>query len=296
VAASAAALYSSSWVGIDGLNDDWLIQTGTDQDSNSSGVGYDAWFEIITPSDEAPSEDLDATVAPGDAMTANLQEVSSGTWQIYLADATQNWYFQQDFSYGGPSTSAEWIEEAPTVNGQQSSPAHWSTAHFASTAVYDGSSWYSTNMNSDDAIDMVNSGGNVIAAPGAISAGGTSGQSFSDVWGTPAAPSPVTTTTTPPRPAISPPSNPTRVAAKAEVHAINVTWIAPTHTGGRAIGYYIVQEYRGGVLHKTVQTASRTFTAGGLTSHWRYSFKVAASNRTYTSAFSAASAPIHAHS
>ena len=38
-------------------------------------------------------------------------------WTIDLNDTTQGWSFSQQFSYVTPGTTAEWIEEATTVNG-----------------------------------------------------------------------------------------------------------------------------------------------------------------------------------
>ena len=39
--------YSSAWIGVDGFNDNDLIQTGTEQDYYSGGAHYDAWWEIL---------------------------------------------------------------------------------------------------------------------------------------------------------------------------------------------------------------------------------------------------------
>src|SRR5438132_9220190 len=53
---SGRAEYSSAWIGIGGgcakdncsVNDNTLIQTGTEQDVSKSGAAsYDAWFELI---------------------------------------------------------------------------------------------------------------------------------------------------------------------------------------------------------------------------------------------------------
>ena len=39
--------YSSSWIGIDGLANRDLIQTGTDSDYVDGSPHYDAWWEIL---------------------------------------------------------------------------------------------------------------------------------------------------------------------------------------------------------------------------------------------------------
>jgi hypothetical protein len=277
---SGPPLYSSSWVGVDGFANSWLIQTGTAQNSSSAGRSYFPWFEIITPSDVAPETQIDAVVEPGDAITAEVVEQSSGIWQIYLADATRGWYFQQDYQYAGPGTSAEWIEEAPTVGGQQSSAANWGTVHFAGTGTEIGATWYSTDLTSANAMDLVNSGGKIIAAPGPISIPGN-GQSFADVFGTPAPPPPA------PKPKVTRPSPPTKVSAHAATRSIKLKWTAPKNAGGKKVTRYVINEYRGGKRFKVLHSRTTDYTARALSYSWRYAFTIAASNGTYTSAPSA---------
>ena len=72
--------------------------------------------------------------------------------------------FSQEFAYSGPGSSAEWIEEAPTINGQQSTLADFTTARF--TSITDTNS--GSTAVSQTPIDMINSRGSVIASPGAI--------------------------------------------------------------------------------------------------------------------------------
>src|SRR5579864_8030027 len=42
----------------------------------------------------------------------------NGTWTITIKDVTTGGSFSTVQSYSGPQTSAEWIEEAPTVGGR----------------------------------------------------------------------------------------------------------------------------------------------------------------------------------
>jgi hypothetical protein len=297
----SAPVYSASWVGVDGYNNSWLIQTGTGQDSDAEGTSYFPWFEIITPSDEAPETEIGATVEPGDAITASVDEASAGVWQIYLLDTTQNWYFSQEYDYAGPGDSAEWIEEAPTVNGEQSIPANWGTADFAGMGAEISTNWYVTDLTSANAIDMVNSDDTqILAAPGPISTG-TSGQSFDDVWGTPAPPPPPPppppTTVPPPAPPPPPPpitrpSAPTVPFARDGRLSIKLKWVAPDNTGGATIKLYVIDEYRGGKLFRVRYSTSPSFTARDLSRNWRYAFTVKASNGTYTSLASGRTTPL----
>lgn len=268
--------YSATWVGVDGLNNSNLIQTGTSQDTTD---GYFAWIEIL-PANESPIVDQygnPAVVRSGDQITASVAEASAGIWTIYLSDSTQNWYFEQNFYYYGPGQSAEWIEEAPTVNGVQSSPANFGTAHVTGTAVYgngvNGLGWYSTNLNATNEIAMVNQT-HTLAMPSAPSLPTATGQSFNDTYVV----------------APSPPSHVTATPGKA---AVALSWSPPASTGGAPIGSYYVRVYRAGILMRTVTVTSTSTTLGSLISGAAYSFSVAAhSSGNYTSLYTAKTAVV----
>jgi hypothetical protein len=188
VEGSAAAGYSSSWVGVDGLemNSTDLIQAGTEQDTAG---GYYAWWEIqpgaavrIVASGGRP-----APVAPGDDITAVVNQTATGVWTIYLRDITRNWYFIQRSAYSGPGHSAEWIEEAPNVDATQTPIPDFESVHFSGTAVYGtfgaGLGWYSTNLSAANEIvlrDLRNT--RTVAQPSAPTAASPAGQEFSDLY------------------------------------------------------------------------------------------------------------------
>ncbi len=130
---STSAWYSATWLGVDGYNNSDLIQTGTEQDYYDGSAHYSAWWEILPAAETSISH----SVSPGDSMTATIvktsTEVTVGSggrrgrttteydWQITLKDVTQGWSFTTTQAYSGPGTSAEWIVEAPEVNGQVAS-------------------------------------------------------------------------------------------------------------------------------------------------------------------------------
>ena len=110
VSPTAANTYSSAWVGVDGVGNNDLIQTGTEQDWTNGAADYYAWFEILP----APATVIDnAPVSPGDQMQADVAEQSPGTWLISIVDLNK-WSFQQTVSYGGPAMTAEYILERPS--------------------------------------------------------------------------------------------------------------------------------------------------------------------------------------
>ena len=131
VAPSSKATYSSSWVGIDGFNSSTLIQTGTDQVYASGAAHYSAWWEIV-PSAGAIYTSM--TVHPGDEMSATIaKNATGGTWTITLIDTTSGETFSTTQSYSGTGSSAEWIQEAPTVGTKVASLAHYSPTTFHGT-------------------------------------------------------------------------------------------------------------------------------------------------------------------
>jgi Peptidase A4 family len=159
VQSSASGEYSATWIGVDGVNNASLIQAGTAQDTANGTVSYNDWYEILPA-----NETLITSVAPGDHIQASISEDSPGTWTIAITDVTSGQSLSQAFAYNGPSTSAEWIEEAPKVSGIQSVLANFGTTQFT------GMAWAGSNPSSvvDTNVNMIDGNGNVIASSGAI--------------------------------------------------------------------------------------------------------------------------------
>jgi Peptidase A4 family len=158
---SQASEYSSTWIGIDGVTNTSLIQTGTDQDTSDGKTTYFAWYELL-PALSIPVE----YVSPGDEMRASIVENSPGMWTIVIADVTSGQSVTKSVAYSTPQTSAEWIEEAPSsATGQQLTLANYGTAQFTNLAVS------GSNLSSAVRfpVDMVDANGNIISSPGAIS-------------------------------------------------------------------------------------------------------------------------------
>jgi hypothetical protein len=123
VSATRKATYSSNWVGIDGFNDSNLIQTGTESDYFSGSAHYNAWWEILP----APETRISMTVSPGDHMSASITQGANNQWTISITDTTTNTPFSIVQTYSAPLSSAEWIEEAPSIGGRIAPLAHYSS-------------------------------------------------------------------------------------------------------------------------------------------------------------------------
>ena len=107
--------FSSTWVGIDGYNNNNLIQAGTEQDWVGKTKFYQAWWEIL-PAAETPITSM--AVHAGDSMTVTITEGVAASWTIQVLDNTTHQSFSTVKTYNGPRTSAEWIQEAPTIGNR----------------------------------------------------------------------------------------------------------------------------------------------------------------------------------
>ena len=124
---------SSTWVGIDGIQSQGdLVQAGTDQSWSASGALYYAWYELLPQA----SVEL-GLVSPGDHITVKIDEVQTGTWTISVDDLTQDTNWTNSVSYSAPGTTAEWVEEAPTLSYDNSveTLADFGTVAFSNMAV-----------------------------------------------------------------------------------------------------------------------------------------------------------------
>jgi len=206
VVKAGPAGYSSSWVGIDGVTNQNLIQAGTEQDWGPFGEVYYAWYELLP----ADSFYLGA-VYPGDKISVDISRAGDATWTITIDDVTRRTVWSGAVSYSTPETSAEWVEEAPT-NG--STAKLYPLANFGSVQFSGlGVAGPGTSGATVSPVYMVTKkGGPIRAYPSEYSQGS---DSFGIAYGQPAeppppvptvpvvmatSPTPTTTTTTAPPP------------------------------------------------------------------------------------------------
>jgi len=149
VSATKKASYSSQWIGIDGFNNSSLIQTGTESDYVQGAARYAAWWEIL-PAAETVIPSLQ--VRPGDVMSASVSNSGNGKWTITITDTTTRGSFTTVQSYSGPQTSAEWIEEAPTVGGRVAQLAHYASPQTFAPGTVNGAN---PNLVAADGGDMI---------------------------------------------------------------------------------------------------------------------------------------------
>jgi len=119
--------YASTWVGLDGYDDDTVEQTGTEQDWTAEGQQNYAWFEMYPG---GAYEIVGFPVDPGDAISAQVRYVGTesvrisknrseleSVFQLTIVNNTKNVSFAIPTSYttipSAARASAEWVLEAP---------------------------------------------------------------------------------------------------------------------------------------------------------------------------------------
>lgn len=171
---SGEAEYSSDWIGIGGgcidagctATDSTLIQTGTEQDVDSTGkASYSAWYELVP----APSLTITSmTVSPGDHMHASVAEVvaDSNLWTITITDVTKGQSYTTTVPYSSTHATAEWIEETPLILGTNAGFAALPnlTSPAFDLATTNGAP---ANLKSSEEMNLIDSSGNVYGAPSA---------------------------------------------------------------------------------------------------------------------------------
>jgi hypothetical protein len=125
--------YTSAWVGIDGFKNQNLIQAGFGGDWAAGAATYYAWWEIL-PAAETQIPTSAVPVHPGDVMTVTITQ-GSPKWTITVTNVTASKSFTTQQKYTGPGTSAEWIDEAPSVNGRIAKLANYGTNVFSAARI-----------------------------------------------------------------------------------------------------------------------------------------------------------------
>jgi hypothetical protein len=167
VVARATQSYAAFWVGLDGDGSSTVEQIGTLGYTYGGVAYYAAWYEMYP----APMYQITSVrIRPGDVVTATVRSTGSTSFRLSLQDQTTGRSATIDLSSStAQRASAEVIAEAPADNSGVLPLATFGLATFSGCAV-DGGSLAAAGPSS---IDMVDSGGSVIAATSELSADGT---------------------------------------------------------------------------------------------------------------------------
>jgi peptidase A4-like protein len=160
----------ATWVGIGGLTTNDLIQAGTQAMVDGSGtVEYSSWIEMLPQS----SRNVPLSVSAGDSVTVTITQQSGNDWLIAMKNNTTNATYNVTVQYDSSNSSAEWVQEAPSVGRGLVSLDLFGTVQFSgASAVRDGKTM-SVSALGAKAITMINRQGQAIAQPSTITSDGS---------------------------------------------------------------------------------------------------------------------------
>jgi Peptidase A4 family len=130
--------FSSAWVGLDGFSSGTVEQDGISADCAGGKAHYAAWWEIFPRPEIATSMVIHA----GDSITETVTfNPRNGKFLMSVRDNTNHRHFavaRKCAAKRCSRSSAEFISEAPGVNGGQSSLADYGAESFASISIVAG--------------------------------------------------------------------------------------------------------------------------------------------------------------
>ncbi|HZP94845.1 MAG TPA: G1 family glutamic endopeptidase [Candidatus Limnocylindria bacterium] len=160
----------ATWVGIGGVDSRDLIQAGTQATVSGGEVSYDAWIEMLP----ASSRPVSLSVAPGDSVTVTIAQKSGADWTITIKNNTTGGRYSTTVQYRSTNSSAEWIEEAPSIGrGTVALDSFGAVRFTGASAVRDGKTLDLGALGAE-AITMINGSRQAIATPSVIGSDGSS--------------------------------------------------------------------------------------------------------------------------
>jgi Peptidase A4 family len=160
----------ATWVGIGGLSSRDLIQAGTQAMVDGSGVTYTSWIEMLPQS----SRDVPLSISAGDSVTVSITQQGGNDWLIAMKNNTTGGTYNVTVQYSSSNSSAEWVEEAPSVGRGLISLDQFGTVQFSgASAVRDGKAMSLSALGAK-AITMINGQGQAIAQTSTLSSDGSS--------------------------------------------------------------------------------------------------------------------------
>jgi len=161
----------ATWVGIGGVLGHDLIQAGTQAISAPSGqIQFEAWIEKLPGS----TRTISMTVNAGDSITATITQQSDKQWNISLTNNTTGEKFQTTTTYNSSLSSAEWIQEMPSLGYAFVPIDSFGSVKFSSGwTIKDGVKLTVAQAQATE-ITMTNFSGQALATPSPLSSDGAS--------------------------------------------------------------------------------------------------------------------------
>lgn len=163
----------AAWVGIGGTTSGDLIQAGTQALVDSSNhTQYEAWYEVLPDA----SQPVPLLVSAGDSVQVSLAQTSPGEWHIAFADTTTGKSYATDVAYNSSLSSAEWVQEMPSMaRGRSFIPLDdFNTIAFSDASVTENGVVENLSQAHASPLEMVNIKGETLAEPSALVSQGSS--------------------------------------------------------------------------------------------------------------------------
>jgi hypothetical protein len=161
----------ATWIGIGGVNSQNLIQAGTQAISENGSINYIAWYELLP----AGMIQVPLAVSPGNSVTVSLAENSSNLWTINFRNNTTNQNYSTSVSYTSSNSSAEWIEEMPTLAGGSSFIPldNFGSVQFTGGYVMQNNNTLNILQSGARSLTMVTSNDQSLAIPSSLDSSGS---------------------------------------------------------------------------------------------------------------------------
>ncbi len=159
----------ATWVGIGGVRSRDLIQAGTQETTNGSGtVRYDAWIETLP----RPSHQVPFTASPGDSVTVTISDQGSNRWLIQFENHTTGESYKTTVNYASSLSSAEWIEEAPSVGRRVVPIDNFGTVQFSGGSAVENGKTVTIAQAGAKPITLAGSGRSTVVTPSVLTPDG----------------------------------------------------------------------------------------------------------------------------
>lgn len=168
--ASGRIAADATWVGIGGVRTRDLIQAGTQALVDETGATqYSAWYEVLP----AVAQPVDLDVGPGDSVSVAVTYVGHDLWHISFVNNTSSERLSLTVPYQSSFSSAEWVQEAPSLalpNGRASMPlTEFDRVTFANASVVEDGQAKTLVAAGAEPLRMQNRLGHTLAAPSVVS-------------------------------------------------------------------------------------------------------------------------------
>ncbi len=169
VSANVPLAADATWVGIGGVGSQDLIQAGTQALVQDGSVHYEAWYEVLPQSSQA----IPFIVSAGDSMSVALTYVGANKWEISFVDNTSGKRYSLDVAYESTFSSAEWIQEMPSMTRGSFIPLDdfQSLTFSGASAVKNGQAVTPAQAGAQP-LKMITAVGDTLAEPSTISQSG----------------------------------------------------------------------------------------------------------------------------